>query len=137
MLVLLMGPERYAIDFYENRDLFDSLYNAIAEKDREMYKLAAESPAEFVIYGDNITSDNARGCYSTITSICTGGYSDRICNLFACEDSTFEIIVGTGKFQDNIVVYFILKDDSTEIVICNGQVIHQYLLPIPDRKNKL
>ncbi len=57
MLVLLMGPERYAIDFYENRELFDSLYNAIAEKDREMYKLAAESPAEFVIYGDNITSD--------------------------------------------------------------------------------
>jgi hypothetical protein len=56
MLVLLMGPERYGIDYYENRDLFDSLYNTIAEKDRELYKIAAESPAEFIIYGDNITS---------------------------------------------------------------------------------
>lgn len=56
MLVLLMGPERYGIDFYENRGLFDSLYNAITEKDRELYRIAADSPAEFVIYGDNITS---------------------------------------------------------------------------------
>ena len=56
MLVLLMGPERYGIDYYENRDLFDSLYNTIAQKDREIYRMAAESPAEFVIYGDNITS---------------------------------------------------------------------------------
>lgn len=57
MLVLLMGPERYGIDYYENRDLFDSLYNAIAEKDREIYRIAADAPAEFFIYGDNITSD--------------------------------------------------------------------------------
>jgi hypothetical protein len=57
MLVLLMGPERYGIDYYENRDLFDSLYDAITEKDRELYRISAESPAEFFIYGDNITSD--------------------------------------------------------------------------------
>ena len=57
MLVLLMGPERYGIDFYENSELFNSLYDTIAEKDRELYKIAAESPVEFVIYGDNITSD--------------------------------------------------------------------------------
>ena len=57
MLVMLMGPERYGIDYYENRELFDSLYSAITEKDRELYRIAAESPAEFVIYGDNITSD--------------------------------------------------------------------------------
>ena len=57
MLVLLLGAERFALDFYENRALFDSLYNAITEKDREIYKIAADSPAEFVIYGDNITSD--------------------------------------------------------------------------------
>jgi len=56
MLVLLMGPERYGIDYYENRDLFDSLYEAITEKDRELYRIAAESPSEFFIYGDNITS---------------------------------------------------------------------------------
>lgn len=57
MLVLFMGPERYGVDYYENRELFDSLYDTIAEKDRELYKIAAESPTEFVIYGDNITSD--------------------------------------------------------------------------------
>jgi len=57
MLVLLMGPERYGIDFYENKELFDSLYNTITEKDRELYRIAADSPTEFVIYGDNITSD--------------------------------------------------------------------------------
>lgn len=56
MLVLLMGPERFSIDYYERRDLFDSLYDAITEKDREIYKIAAESPAQAVIYGDNITS---------------------------------------------------------------------------------
>jgi len=56
MLVLLMGPLTYGIDYYENRDLFDSLYDTITEKDRELYRIAAESPAEFVIYGDNITS---------------------------------------------------------------------------------
>jgi len=56
MLVLLMGPERFSIDYYERRDLFDSLYDAITEKDREIYKIAAESPAQVVIYGDNITS---------------------------------------------------------------------------------
>lgn len=57
MLVLLMGPQRYGIDYYENRDLFDSLHDAITEKDREIYRIAADSPAEFFIYGDNITSD--------------------------------------------------------------------------------
>jgi len=57
MLVLLMGPERYGIDYYENRELFDSLYDTITEKDREIYRIAADAPAEFFIYGDNITSD--------------------------------------------------------------------------------
>lgn len=57
MLVMYMGPEQFAIDYYENRDLFDSLYNALTEKDRELYKISAESPSEFFIYGDNTTSD--------------------------------------------------------------------------------
>ncbi|MGQ9609838.1 MAG: uroporphyrinogen decarboxylase family protein [bacterium] len=57
MLVMYMGPEQFAIDYYENRDLFDSLYNVLTEKDRELYKISAESPSEFFIYGDNTTSD--------------------------------------------------------------------------------
>ncbi|MBT3271021.1 hypothetical protein HN371_28020 [Candidatus Poribacteria bacterium] len=57
MLVLLMGPERYGLDYSERRDLFDGLHDAIAERDRELYRIAAESPAEYVIYGDNTTSE--------------------------------------------------------------------------------
>jgi hypothetical protein len=57
MLVMYMGPEQFGIDYYENRDLFDSLYNALTEKDRELYKISAESPSEFFIYGENTTSE--------------------------------------------------------------------------------
>lgn len=57
MLVMYMGPEQFAIGYYEYRDLFDSLYNALTEKDRELYKISAESPSEFFIYGENVTSE--------------------------------------------------------------------------------
>lgn len=57
MLVMYMGPEQFAIGYYENRDLFDSLYNALAEKYRELYRISAESPSDYFTYGDNITSD--------------------------------------------------------------------------------
>ncbi len=56
-LVLLMGVERFAIDLVERPDLFFELYEVIAERHREQYALAAESPAEAFIYGDNITSE--------------------------------------------------------------------------------
>ena len=57
MLVLLMGTEGFSIEYHERRELFDSLYETIAEKDREIYKIAAESPADTVIYGGNVTSE--------------------------------------------------------------------------------
>jgi len=57
MLVMYMGPEQFGIGYYEYRDLFDSLYNALTEKDRELYKISAESPSEFFIYGENTTSE--------------------------------------------------------------------------------
>jgi hypothetical protein len=57
MLVMYMGPEQFAIDYYENRDLFDSLYDALTEKDRELYKISADSSSEYFIYGDNTTSE--------------------------------------------------------------------------------
>lgn len=57
MLVMLMGTERFSIDYYERRDLFDSLYEAITEKDREIYPIAAEAPTAAVIYGGNVTSE--------------------------------------------------------------------------------
>jgi len=57
MLIHWMGPERFAIDFFEHPDEFFSLYELLRDKHREMYAIAAESPAEFIIYGDNITSE--------------------------------------------------------------------------------
>ena len=57
MLVLLMGTERFSIDYHERRDLFDSLYETIAEKDREFYHIAADAPTPAVIYGGNVTSE--------------------------------------------------------------------------------
>jgi len=57
MLVLLMGTEGFSIEYYERRELFDSLYETIAEKDREIYKIAADAPTDAVIYGGNVTSE--------------------------------------------------------------------------------
>jgi len=57
MLVLLMGTERFSIDYYERRDLFDSLYEEITKKDREIYKIAVDTPTPAVIYGGNVTSE--------------------------------------------------------------------------------
>lgn len=57
MLVMLMGTERFSIDYYERRDLFDSLYETIAEKDHEIYQIAVEAPTSAVIYGGNVTSE--------------------------------------------------------------------------------
>jgi len=57
MIILLMGPEQFAIDFYEHHELIDSLYETMLAKHREWYQIAAESPAEVVWYGDNTTSE--------------------------------------------------------------------------------
>lgn len=57
MIILLMGTKQFAIDFYEHPDLIDSLYNTMVVKRRERYQIAAESPAEVIWYGDNITSE--------------------------------------------------------------------------------
>ncbi|MFQ5809754.1 MAG: uroporphyrinogen decarboxylase family protein [Armatimonadota bacterium] len=57
MLVYLMGPERFAMDMRERPTDFFGLYEAIAERHREMHQIAADSPADVFIYGDNITSE--------------------------------------------------------------------------------
>jgi hypothetical protein len=56
MLIMWMGPERFAVDYYENPDDFFSLYEALCKRHEEQYEIAANSPAEFVIYGDNVTA---------------------------------------------------------------------------------
>ena len=57
LIVMDMGTERFAIDWYERRHLVLELYQVINERRREQYQLAAASPAEFFIYGDNITCE--------------------------------------------------------------------------------
>ncbi|MFH1905481.1 MAG: uroporphyrinogen decarboxylase family protein [bacterium] len=57
MIIMLMGPERFAVDFYEHPELINSLYETMFKKHRELYQIAAESPAEVIWHGDNITSE--------------------------------------------------------------------------------
>jgi len=51
----LMGPERCFLEFNDNPKRFQSLYELIFEKQKEIYKIAANSPATIVWCPDNIT----------------------------------------------------------------------------------
>jgi uroporphyrinogen decarboxylase-like protein len=57
MLYQMMGLERFAFDYHEQRDLFDSLHATMLRRYEELYDLAAGSPVEILQLGDNITSD--------------------------------------------------------------------------------
>jgi hypothetical protein len=57
MLYQMMGPERFAIDYHERRDLFDSLHATMVKRYEELYEFAAQSPVEILQLGDNIYSD--------------------------------------------------------------------------------
>ncbi len=57
MLILWMGPDQFAVDYYEHPDEFFSLYEALCRRHEDQYEIAANSPAEFMIYGDNVTAE--------------------------------------------------------------------------------
>jgi hypothetical protein len=57
MLYQIMGLDRFAADYQDRRDLFDSLFGAMAKRYEEIYDFAATSPAEIVWCADNIYSD--------------------------------------------------------------------------------
>ena len=57
MLYLMMGYEQFAVDFYEHRDLFDSLHSTMVDRCQELYELAAEAPVEILQLADNITAE--------------------------------------------------------------------------------
>jgi uroporphyrinogen-III decarboxylase len=57
MLYQMMGYEGFAVSYYESRDLFDSLHHTMTVRYDELYDLAAESPVEIILLGDNITAD--------------------------------------------------------------------------------
>ena len=57
MLYQMMGMERFSFDYYQSRDLFDSLHNTMLERYEDLFELAAAAPVEILLFGDNITSD--------------------------------------------------------------------------------
>ncbi|MDA8218698.1 MAG: hypothetical protein M0Z94_13895, partial [Dehalococcoidales bacterium] len=58
MLYQMMGIERFGLDYYERRDLFDSLYHTMCERYDELFDIAAGSPVEMILMGDNISGDD-------------------------------------------------------------------------------
>jgi len=57
MRVNLLGIERFSIDLYDRPDLFFSLYEVLRAKQREVYPILANSPADFVIYCGNCSPE--------------------------------------------------------------------------------
>ncbi len=55
-MIMLMGVKRLALDYYMHQKEFNELYNLIYKKELEVYKIAAESPAEVIWGPDNVTS---------------------------------------------------------------------------------
>lgn len=54
MLIEWVGPTQLYRDYARHRDKVDELYQATAEKYREMYPIVADAPVEYVNFGDNI-----------------------------------------------------------------------------------
>lgn len=57
MIWYLMGIERFSIDLYEHPQEFKELANLLQEKYDEVYKIIADSPAELVLGGENLSGD--------------------------------------------------------------------------------
>jgi len=57
MMWELMSHEQFAVDMHERPDEFFGLYETIAQRRRELYEIAAASPALVLHVGDNITAD--------------------------------------------------------------------------------
>ena len=55
-LNILLGTKKLALDYYMHQKEFDELYRIIYKKELEVYKIAAESPAEVIWGPDNVTA---------------------------------------------------------------------------------
>ena len=56
IIIELMGFKKFAVEIHRNPEKIKELIEIIDKKEREMYKIIAESPAEIVKVGDNIDS---------------------------------------------------------------------------------
>ncbi len=84
MLYQMLGLEQFSLDYYDRRDLFDSLHNSMLERYEELFELAVDAPVEIILYGDNITSDVVGE--ERFRNYCMPVYKQ-----------TMEKLVGTGK----------------------------------------
>ena len=57
LIYKLIGMERFCVDLIDNPDRIHSLYELIRGKQRDMFQLCAESPAEVINYGGNISQE--------------------------------------------------------------------------------
>ena len=57
MWIEFMGTERLCLDLVDCRSQFDALYEAILARQKECWQFVADSPAELIEYGGNITGD--------------------------------------------------------------------------------
>ena len=54
IIIELTGVERFYIDYARHREKVLELYDVLDRKYEEKYRIAAKSPGEFFLYGDNI-----------------------------------------------------------------------------------
>jgi len=53
----LLGMERFALDLADRPEKAFSLYDILREKQRKMFEICAESPAQLILYGGNISQE--------------------------------------------------------------------------------
>jgi hypothetical protein len=79
MMYHYLGVERFGIDLYDHPDPFFSLYHTIKAKHREMYQVAAASPADMIIYDGNIHQDTmGRRRFEEYYLPCINAFSDAV-----------------------------------------------------------
>ena len=54
IIIEMVGFHNFYVDYLKNRRKVEELYEALDRKYEEKYKIAAEAPADFILYGDNI-----------------------------------------------------------------------------------
>jgi hypothetical protein len=57
LIVEWAGIERFAVDYFDNRDAVDELLQVCEKKQEEVYRIAAASPAEVIWAPDNLMGD--------------------------------------------------------------------------------
>jgi hypothetical protein len=57
ILYQMTGIEQFAVDFHEHRDRIDALHACMAKRYEDLYAFAAESSADILQLGDNISAD--------------------------------------------------------------------------------